>query len=276
MNFLGKILTVSILLMSLIFMMASVAVYATHRNWRDHSAKLKEQVNSAQNKNRQLETELAELLNQLTLERAARASAIAQLETRSQDLTGQLQRATTELQKLQSEEAAQIAMLDQAQKAQSGMLSETTRLREDVLKSQQARDEQFRRAVDLQDLLNKNKIALEAVEQRDQELSARVANMKLLMEKGGLDESDALTNVPPKVDGVVTAVRENNKLVEISLGTDEGLRSGHELDVFRSGGTYLGRVVIRHTSSDRSVSEVIPDFRRGLIREGDRVITKVR
>ncbi|MDA0657618.1 MAG: hypothetical protein O2931_11320 [Planctomycetota bacterium] len=276
MNLLGKILTVSIFVMSLIFMVASVSVFATHRNWRDLSTKLKEQVSTAQRNNEQLETKLAELLNQLTLERAARASAIAQLETRSQDLTGQLQRATTELQKLQSEEAAQIAMLDQAQKAQSGILSETTRLRDDVLKSQQARDEQFRRAVDLQDLLNKNKIALEAVEQRDQELSARIANMKLLMERGGLDESDALTDVPPRVDGIVTAVRENNKLVEISLGTDEGLRSGHELDVFRSGGTYLGRVVIRHTSSDRSVSEVIPDFRRGLIREGDRVITKVR
>jgi len=272
MNFLGKILTFAILIMSIIFMVTSVVVFATHRNWKEQSAKLKQQNDATKETNVQLEARLAELLNQLTLERAARASAIAQLETRSQDLTGQLQRATTDLQKLQADEAAQIAMLDNAQKAQAGLLNETTQL----LRAQQARDQQFRRAVDLQDTLNKNKIALEAVQQRDQELSARQANMKALLEKAGIDESDRLTDVPPRVDGVVTAVRDNNKLVEISLGTDEGLRSGHELDVYRSGGTYLGRVVVRHTSTDKAVSEVIPDFRRGLIREGDRVITKVR
>jgi len=276
MNFLGKILTFAILIMSIIFMVTSVVVFATHRNWKEQSAKLKQQNDATKETNVQLEARLAELLNQLTLERAARASAIAQLETRSQDLTGQLQRATTDLQKLQADEAAQIAMLDNAQKAQAGLLNETTQLREEVLRAQQARDQQFRRAVDLQDTLNKNKIALEAVQQRDQELSARQANMKALLEKAGIDESDRLTDVPPRVDGVVTAVRDNNKLVEISLGTDEGLRSGHELDVYRSGGTYLGRVVVRHTSTDKAVSEVIPDFRRGLIREGDRVITKVR
>ena len=40
MNWLGKVFVVVILIMSLVFMGLSMAVYATHKNWKDVSEKL--------------------------------------------------------------------------------------------------------------------------------------------------------------------------------------------------------------------------------------------
>jgi len=53
-----------------------------------------------------------------------------------------------------------------------------------------------------------------------------------------------------------------------------GLREGHKLEVFR-GNAYLGRVVIRRTEPDRAVAEIDPAYRKGSIRKGDRVATKL-
>jgi hypothetical protein len=77
-----------------------------------------------------------------------------------------------------------------------------------------------------------------------------------------------------RVEGEVTAVGEKN-LVEISLGADDGIRVGHKLDVYREG-AYLGKVVVVRTSQDRAVAEIILDYLKGTIREGDRVADLTR
>ena len=78
--------------------------------------------------------------------------------------------------------------------------------------------------------------------------------------------------IPPNVKGVVVTVGEKN-LIEISVGGDDGILVGHKLDVYREG-AYLGKVIVLKTSPDRAVAEIIPDFKRGTIRKGDRVATK--
>jgi hypothetical protein len=69
-------------------------------------------------------------------------------------------------------------------------------------------------------------------------------------------------------------VREGG-LIEVSLGSDEGLRRGHKLDVYRLTGGYLGRAEVVDTNPDRAVARIIPEFRQGIIRKGDRVATKL-
>ena len=46
MTLLGKILTILILVMSILFMAFAVSVYATHTNWRDQVTKLGADVKS--------------------------------------------------------------------------------------------------------------------------------------------------------------------------------------------------------------------------------------
>ena len=63
-------------------------------------------------------------------------------------------------------------------------------------------------------------------------------------------------------------------LVEISIGDDDGILVGHQLDVYRDD-VYLGKVVVVKTSPDRAVAKIIPEYKKGTIRKGDSVTTKL-
>jgi hypothetical protein len=75
----------------------------------------------------------------------------------------------------------------------------------------------------------------------------------------------------------VTSTRRSNgrQLVEISIGYDDGVRVGHNVEVFR-GDRYLGRINIEKVDPDVAVGVVIPEFQIGQIQEQDDVSTKLR
>jgi RNA polymerase sigma factor (sigma-70 family) len=92
-----------------------------------------------------------------------------------------------------------------------------------------------------------------------------------------------LTPPPPGVQGRVERVDGRGRRVEISIGSDDGLVPGHELNIYRHDGTgrppaarYLGRIRITATDPDQSVAELIEsdDVRPGRIKEGDQVSTR--
>jgi hypothetical protein len=111
------------------------------------------------------------------------------------------------------------------------------------------RDDQFAKVVALSDRLNQLEGNQRLLAERNRELTQSVAESTRVLERYGLSRNTPLHNVPPKVDGVVTVVRGSD-LIELSLGADDGLRVGHRLDVFRAGGTYLGRVEVMYTDPD--------------------------
>ena len=84
-------------------------------------------------------------------------------------------------------------------------------------------------------------------------------------------KSDYKAKQPPDhTQGVVLDVRQQN-LVEIDIGTDNGLRKGHKLEVMGTGGGYVGRIEVTETTPDRAVCRVIPDMLRRPMQRGDRV-----
>lgn len=81
----------------------------------------------------------------------------------------------------------------------------------------------------------------------------------------------------PKVEGLVLAV-EDGGVVEISLGSDDGLKPGHKLEVVRTTdgqGIYVGRIEIVKVTPDRAVGKSLPDFEKRTIAKGDRVYSKL-
>jgi serine/threonine protein kinase/WD40 repeat protein len=74
-----------------------------------------------------------------------------------------------------------------------------------------------------------------------------------------------------KLEGMVTDSGEG-ELVEISIGSDDGLRRGDLLDVIRDK-TYLGRISVVRLSPDKAVCRI--ESRQGEIRRGDRVTTQI-
>jgi hypothetical protein len=83
--------------------------------------------------------------------------------------------------------------------------------------------------------------------------------------------------VVPTVEGVISKIerKAGGQLVEVTIGADDGLKTGNTLEVSR-GAKYLGRVEIIQTSPDKSVGRVDRKFQQGQIQEGDRVATRIK
>jgi hypothetical protein len=84
----------------------------------------------------------------------------------------------------------------------------------------------------------------------------------------------ALVNdIPPPLDGELTAIDEDKSEVEITLTKDDGLRKGQALYVYR-GQRFLGRISVRDADSDGAKCEIDERTQTAKLRPGDRVTTK--
>ena len=113
---------------------------------------------------------------------------------------------------------------------------------------------------------------------RNVDLAKDVARADELLRKLGYDKNRDYSDVPPDVDGVIMATPGAN-LVEISIGSDQGLIKGHLLEVYRIGGgqsTYVGRIEVVKTTPDRAVCKIDPKFQKSNMMVGDRVATKIK
>jgi hypothetical protein len=114
------------------------------------------------------------------------------------------------------------------------------------------------------------------------ELLVRLAHLEDIIKKVGADpDSETLAKTqtpPPVVEGRVNRVKtdkdKNLHLVEISVGSDDGLSVGHSLYVSR-GAKYLGQIKIVSVNSDRAVGSVVQTAKNGIIEEGDHVSSKL-
>ncbi len=280
MTLLGKVFTVLIFFMSCMFLAFSIMVYATHTNWRDLATDIEQQLTQKQEKIRQLEDLQKDLNNAVEMEKSARRIALASLETKLRARTTELERVHQELSTLTATEGTTAGALVSAQAELTNMTSEVTLLRDNIRTAQTDVDAKYQSIVKLTDEVNQMRLVHKQLVNRQEPLVVQVAAMKKVMDKMGVRMDVSMDGtirtdvdgIPPKVDGIVVNLGEKD-LVEISVGSDDGIQIGHKLDVYRNN-AYLGKVIVLKTSPDRAVVEIIPEFKRGSIRKGDRVATK--
>jgi len=269
-----------IVLMSMLFMAFTVMTYMTHRNWREAAVGTgtplgyKYQLENAKKKLQDKDNEMGRIRLDLAQEKAARTEAIGGLEGKTRNLQDQLDEQQVKLTNEQSEKDRSILNTETAQSEMQRIKDELGIVRDTLKKTLDDRNQKLARVTELTDQLSQSRTELGLFKEQNTALRSQLARAKLVLVRNDLDEFTPVDNVPPDLDGLVTRVRESD-LVEVSLGADEGLRRGHKLDIFRKGGSYIGRVVVVETSSDRAVARIIPDFLQGTIRRGDRVATKL-
>ncbi len=290
MTLLGKIFTVLILIMSVLFLAFSIMVYATHTNWQKvvnnpspasgEELGLRQKLEKQITVNKQLKEAQADLVSSIALEQAARRFALAALETKLKSRVAELELVQQELGKLTATEGTTAGALVAVQKELNNVTGEVKTLRGEIRVAQQDVYTQFDKVVTLTDNVNQLKRIKKELESRQAPLVTSVAALKSAMEKlgkrvevskDGLVRTD-VNQIAPKVDGVVTKVGIKG-LLEISIGEDDGIQVGYTLDVFRDN-SYLGKVTVLKTAPDQSVVKIIPKFKQGPIKEGDRVATK--
>ena len=280
MTMIGKIFTVLILIMSCVFMTVAMMVYATHKNWRAEvkgdgagKAGLEAQITELKTRETALLQDIDKLKMKLEQERAARSFAIAALNARLQLQDASLIRLDQENERLVKAEADMKTQLELAQNNAKNLQAEVTQLRTDIKTAESSRDASFDEVVALTDKLQQYRVEEERLSERAMQLTQQVARMTKVLAANNLDEFTPVDNVPPALIAKVTAVNDRD-LVEISVGADDGIHEGNTLDVYR-GDTYLGRIIIKQTQPDRSVGEIIKGYRRGTIKKGDNVSTKL-
>lgn len=276
MTLVGKIFTVLILVMSIAFMMLAVTVFATHRNWRDlvtdPNSGLQKQIADLQTTNRQLRSEVERMETQLGFEQVARRFALASLQTRLIEAEQQRDARESDFDQLLATNGNIVETLATNETNLKNITEEVSRLRDQLKEAEEDRNTKFADVVRLTDQLNTLEGRRQKLVERQVQLLEQVGRMKTVLARNDLDEFTPLDNRPPAVDGVVVKVGRRD-LVEISVGSDDGIRKGHTLEVFR-GYDYLGRIVIVETEPDQAVGQILPEYRKGNIKKGDRVATK--
>lgn len=288
MSFIGKLFVVAQVALSILFMAVAGAVYSAHTNWKKQAEDLKTQMQTQQQQQQlamtNAEQEKTNLTQQLNDEKQARLNAETEL-TQSQT---KLAADSKRIDELQAQIQTQTGIAE-TKSNEAGYRNEEAMKQRVINSDLQARldaaAEEVRRLTDDGFTL---RAELAALQVRHDDLLASKAFLEKVVAKAGLSTDPrtvaALTEPPPPVEGVVKSVRKDRtnrpRLIVISLGSDDGVLKGHEMDAYRSGvdgrrPQYLGRIRILETNPDDSVAEVIDADKNGIIEVGDNVTTKL-
>ncbi|OHB81979.1 MAG: hypothetical protein A2W31_08955 [Planctomycetes bacterium RBG_16_64_10] len=274
MNLVGKIFLVLILIMSIVFMSLAMAVYSTHQNWRQAAEDLKKKVAEAQAKNTDLGEELKRLDTQMAEEKEAYRQQLQKLETMRVELTDQRDQMQERLSQLVGQTRELTGTVGATQQRLTALIEEVGQLRTNIVKAQQDRDAAFAQVIEKTDQLHQAHAELTKAQERKDQLVGQVARYTRLMTENNIDPAAPPKGLPPQLDGQVTAVSRDN-LIEVSLGSDDGLRAGHTIEVYR-GRNYLGRAQVLETAPDKAVGKLLKQYRKGIIQKGDRVATRLK
>lgn len=277
MNFVGKILVFLILLASIVFMTGTFMVFATQKNWRDVVVEpqngLKTQVADRDAQITELTRQIDELESRHARQMSERAQWLAASQARANELQTQFD---DQQQLLASYEEAQSKAVEQV-KALSERLTkndeELAQIRTAYNQAQKDRDDNMARVASLESDIAQQQGQVETLTNRNESLASDIARYRQ-----AIADNDIQLDGNIKVEGVITKIDEQ-KFVQLSIGSDDGLQAGKVLDVFRyaeSAGQpkWLGKVEVIRTDSDQAVAKIIPQFSQGgRIEVGDRVAT---
>lgn len=272
MTLLGKVFTGLIFLLAVIFFSLSVAVNASHINWKTEATKQQAQAATSQQKNTELTALLEVAKNELAIEQAARRSALAALQTQLEQKKNELAMQESTLNQLTSAHTTLVQTEQATQQELKAKTDDNELLRKQLVEARENRNQMFQRLVDAKDQYNRLQGHFQALQERERQLASNYTQAKEKLDILGIKPS-TLLEAPPAVNGEVLAVATNG-LVEVSLGRDDGMREGFTLEVHRSG-QYLGRVLVKRVEDDKSVAQILTSYQKGSIRQGDRVDSKL-
>jgi len=273
MSLMGKIFTLLIFFMSICFLVISVMVGATHRNWKQTASDMQKNAQASQTRLNSAKDDTNKQLKLLAAERVSRAMQLSQLES-------QLKRAqedfkTVEAQYRKSIEISQARLTElesvtnrikQQDSEIEDLKANNTKLVDDIAA-------QFQNVTNLtnQTFVLQNEIVL--LKQKRAVIAAQLASSTRVLKANGLTQNDLIKHIVPKLDGVVTQVGADG-LFAVQLGTDDGVREDHVFDVYRRD-RFIGKGTVIRTEEDICVLKVVADFMKDSVREGDHVTSKL-
>ncbi|MGL4512555.1 MAG: hypothetical protein ACRCT8_05640 [Lacipirellulaceae bacterium] len=277
MKLLGQIFVVALLVLSCVFMGLAMAVYSAHRNWRLEAETAQKNLNEARAQFATLQENFNRLEEQSKAEVEAQLQQVRKLESERVRLVERNTTTQAQVDELRERERESIAAVNATQQNNDRLAVEVVSLRGEIRENQSAKDRFWDTALEATENLQSLRNDLETAVERNRDLVADTGRMASLLESNGLDPKTPVDDITPRVDGFVSRTQRKGgvQLVEVSIGSDDGLRVGQTVEVFHET-KYKGRIEILKTAPDRAVGRVDVRYQQGPIQEGDRVATRLK
>lgn len=282
MTYVGKILVILIMILSLSFLTISTVVFTTEKNWKDEVDKLKTQLSEASKKSSALNEEKSKLENDLSVTQKEAEGAVKNLRDTLTQKDGELARYTDETTNLRKAvETAQENLRSAQQDADAKYRDRN--LAEEQRRAVQNEANQYKiQQTELNDQIRILQRELDQAKGNNQYLRDQLLALQGALKANNL-ETDPNKYIglkqPPEVDGEVILADAVKGRFQISIGSDDGLVPGHELFVYRLAPKpeYLGKVKVSIVDTDKAVVTLIGTTPQGKkIQEGDIVSTTIR
>jgi len=286
MSFVGKILVVVQVILTILFMAFAGAVSATHTSWKEKHDKLSQQLSAKTKELADEQSRARKVTDDLTSQVAAVTQEAALKDAENRDLKGRLDTITAENDQNKTTAAVKTQLAGIAAEDNIARQDEAVLVREVLKKRGEAYEAQVvanKKLIDEQTTLTKN---LESLNTRYETVLKEKAVLEQILVANKLSTDPKsyaeLRSPPPKVRGKVLEAskkKQGAELIAISLGSDDGLSKGDTMTVYRSGlathesPKFLGKIQIVRLDPDKAVGMVIDKSKNSLIQEGDDVTT---
>lgn len=272
-NVLGKIFVFALFVMSLVLMTFAIAVYSSHTNWQARAKKTQEDLDKAKSEAIKSKQEAERMAEHVAASEAARDQVIAKFQQalveKDKELADLRDKRNGKLEEMQGE----LMKLASAEEDLTEARKQLEELQAEARKKQELVDQQVQRAAQLASQLHEKESFLAIANERKAQLEKQVAQARLLLKQSGLSIDSLPKDRVPRIDGVVMAVVDNS--IEVSLGGDDGLQAGHEIEVYRND-QYLGRAIVKTVKPDKAVAVLMKEYSRGIVQRGDKVTTRLK
>jgi len=282
MSFLGKMLVVMHLVLSVIFMAFAGAVYTSQANWRAAHANMKKQLEQAQQK---AQSDLAAMQTELDQVKQKQA----QLENDKTMLEGQVTGLKDDNTRLDADNKQLKVEIDTL-RTSAQLASQEAEERKEESKVQRARNADLNasRTATVGELNEANdkifsyELQLAQLKEKHEKVLKDNSIMRSYLASKDLPIDTRVMTVqsapPPPLEGKILEARRETKgnrvYVEVSLGQDDGLVAGHTMTVYK-GDKYKGKIRLEDVRPDKSVGVVVETAPNSKIEKDDNVTTKL-
>lgn len=276
MNLVGKIFVSLIAIMSIIFFSLTLILYASHKNWKEVASQKEEQIKTVTDEKNKLSSEKGALEKSIDQMKADYVKVISALETKSTELAEENKGLAAERDTLAAESQKRMDIITTNDATINEYRTSIETLTKDLAEAQKNRADYLQSLATTINQMHELAGIRGDLEEKNKELTAEFDKALTVLNMNNLEPVPELYDrtLPFMVKGIVEAVQEGPKgLLMISIGSDDGLKPKHTLEVSR-GASYLGRIEVVTTEPNRAVCQILPQYRQGTIMEGDDVSSK--
>jgi len=289
MSLIGKFFVVMQILLSVTFMGFAVAVFTYQTDWKAKAETEQQAKQEAQAQIQNLQSEFDKFRTDTTAALTEAQDLAERTEAANTALQRQLEDRNREYERIANDLQSQTTLAEVTENEASARAAEAMAQRTvntDLHSKLKTAKDQLR---DAEDQIHALGVEKDNLTVRNRQLAEELGFLRKVVRNNNLETDPrvyaAQMDPPPILEGMVTNAAENEKgsvdLVEVSLGSDDGLVKGHKLFVFRSGlqsgedAKYLGQIELVFVDSDHAVGTVIEKAKSGIIKRGDNVTSKL-